>query len=95
MDALEQQADRLFEERKYPEALDIYLSLAQKYPKAEKYSMYCGSCFDAIGQAEQAVKFYKKASKQNPVSVQSLLALANLYYHNQNYDEELINVESI
>ena len=39
MDALEQQADRLFEERKYPEALDIYLSLAQKYPKAEKYSM--------------------------------------------------------
>lgn len=89
MDALEQQADRLFEERKYPEALDIYLSLAQKYPKAEKYSMYCGSCFDAIGQAEQAVKFYKKASKQNPVSVQSLLALANLYYHNQNYDEAL------
>ncbi len=87
MDALESQADRLFEEKKYPEALDIYLSLAKKYPKTEKYSIYCGNCFDAIGEVDKAVQYYKKASKLNPVSIQSLVALANLYYQNQNYEE--------
>lgn len=87
MDALESQAARLFEEKKYPEALDIYLSLAKKYPKTEKYSIYCGSCFDAIGEVDKAAEYYKKASKLNPVSLRSLSALANLYYQSQNYEE--------
>ena len=85
LDALEKQADRLFDQQKYPEALDIYLSLAKKYPKAEKYSIYCGNCFDAIGQTDAAIRYYKKASKLNPVSVASLIALSNLYYNNEDY----------
>ena len=85
MDILEQQADRLYDEKKYPQALDIYLSLAKKYPKAEKYSIYCGNCFDAIGETGEAIRYYKKASRLNPVSTTSLLALANLYYNNEDY----------
>lgn len=85
MDDLEVKADRLYGEKKYPEALDIYLSLQKKYPKAEKYSMFCGHCFDAIGDVDEAVKYYKKASKLNPVSTASLLAIANLYYKNEDY----------
>ncbi len=85
MDILEKQADRLYQEQKYPEALDIYLSLVKKYPKAEKYSMYCGNCFDAIGQTDAAIRYYKKASRLNPVSVTSLVALANLYYNRADY----------
>jgi len=86
MDVLERQADRLYDERKYQEALDIYLSLVKKYPKAEKYSIYCGNCFDAIGNTPEAIRFYKKASKINPVSDISLLALANLYYNKEDYE---------
>ena len=86
MDTLEKQADRLYEEQKYPEALDIYLSLTKKYPKTEKYTMFCGNCFDAIGQTDAAIRYYKKASRLNPVSVLSLLALANLYYNNEDYE---------
>jgi len=85
MDALETQADRLYDEKKYPQALDIYLSLAKKYPKTEKYTIFCGNCFDALGDVEEAVRYYKKASKINPVSIDSLLALANLYYNNEDY----------
>ena len=79
MDVLERQADRLYDEKKYQEALDIYLSLVKKYPKAEKYSIYCGNCFDAIGQTDAAIRYYKKAAHINPVSTSSLLALSNLY----------------
>ena len=86
MDVLERQADRLYDEKKYQEALDIYLSLVKKYPKAEKYSIYCGNCFDAIGDETQAIRFYKKASKLNPISNVSLLALANLYYNKEDYE---------
>jgi len=86
MDALEAQAERLYDEKKYPEALDIYLSLTKKNPKTEKYSLFCGHCFDALGDADQAVRYYKKASKINPVSKASLLALANLYYNNEDYE---------
>ena len=87
MDVLEQQADRLYGEKKYPEALDIYLSLAKKYPKTEKYTMFCGNCFDALGETNEAIRYYKKASKLNPVSTTSLLALANLYYNNEDYTQ--------
>ena len=86
MDALEAKADRLYGEKKYPEALDIYLSLQKKYPKTERYTIFCGHCFDAIGNPSEAVRYYKKASKQNPVSTVSLLAIANLYYREQDYD---------
>ncbi|MBO7097567.1 MAG: tetratricopeptide repeat protein [Alphaproteobacteria bacterium] len=86
MDVLEKQADRLYDDKKYQEALDIYLSLAKKYPKTEKYSIYCGNCFDAIGDTSEAIRYYKKASKLNPVSTVSLLALANLYYNNEDYE---------
>ena len=86
MDILEKQADRLYDDKKYQEALDIYLSLVKKYPKTEKYSIYCGNCFDAIGDTSEAIRYYKKASKLNPVSTVSLLALANLYYNNEDYE---------
>lgn len=85
MNGLEQTAAVLYGEQKYPEALDIYLSLYKKNPKTEKYSIFCGNCFDAMGDQTQAIKFYKRANRLNPVSVTSLTALANLYYHQGDY----------
>lgn len=85
MSILEQKAAALYGEQKYPEALDIYLSLYKKSPKTEKYSIFCGNCFDALGDAEQAIAFYKRASRLNPVSVTSLVALANVYYNHGDY----------
>lgn len=85
MSSLEKQAAALYGEQKYPEALDIYLTLYKKSPKTEKYSIFCGNCFDALGDSSQAIRYYKKASKINPVSAASLIALANVYYNNGDY----------
>ena len=85
MSSLEQTAAVLYGEQKYPQALDIYLSLYRKNPKTEKYSIYCGSCLDALGKPAQAIKFYQKASKLNPASVSTLLALSYLYYQKADY----------
>ena len=85
MSNLEQKATSLYREQKYPEALDIFLSLYQKSPKTEKYSIFCGNCFDAMGESDKAIAFYKNASRLNPVSVTSLVALSNIYYHNGDY----------
>ncbi len=86
MSNLEQKAAVLYNEKKYPEALDIYLSLYQKSPKTEKYSIFCGNCYDALGESTQAIAFYKKAAKLNPISETSLIALANIYYNNGDYN---------
>ena len=83
---LEQKAAVLYNEKKYPEALDIYLSLYQKSPKTEKYSIFCGSCFDAMGESDQAISYYKKATRLNPVSETSLIALSNIYYNKADYE---------
>ena len=83
--SLEQTAAVLYGEQKYPQALDIYLSLYKKSPKTEKYSIFCGNCYDALGKPAQAIRFYKKASKLNPASTTSLMALANLYYQRGDY----------
>lgn len=86
MSNLEKKAAVLYNEKKYPEALDIYLSLHQKNPKTEKYSIFCGSCFDALGEADKAISYYKKATKLNPISETSLIALSNIYYNKADYD---------
>ncbi len=86
MSSLEQQAAALYNEKKYPEALDIYLSLLKKSPKTEKYSVFCGNCFDALGNRDQAIRYYKKATRLNPVSITSLVALANVYYDRGDYE---------
>lgn len=85
MEKLESQAALLYKEQKYPQALDIYLSLYKKYPKTEKYSIFCGSCFDALGENDQAIRFYQYATKVNPVSAEALMALANIYYSREDY----------
>ena len=85
MSNLEQKAAVLYSEKKYPEALDIYLSLYKKSPKTEKYSIFCGNCFDALGESEQAISYYKKAARLNPISETSLIALSNIYYNNGDY----------
>lgn len=86
MENLETKAATLFKEQKYPEALDIYLSLYKKSPKTEKYSIFCGNCFDAMGNNDQALQYYKKASKINPISHTALNALANIYYSRGDYE---------
>ncbi len=86
MSNLEQKAAVLYNEKKYPEALDIYLSLHQKNPKTEKYSVFCGNCFDALGEADKAITYYKKATRLNPISETSLIALSNIYYNKSDYD---------
>lgn len=85
MDNLEAKAATLYKAQKYPEALDIYLSLYKKSPKTEKYSIYCGNCFDAMGNNDQALHYYKRATKLNPVSQIALNALANIYYSRGDY----------
>lgn len=85
MDNLEAKAATLYKAQKYPEALDIYLSLYKKSPKTEKYSIFCGNCFDAMGNNDQALQYYKRATKLNPVSQIALNALANIYYSRGDY----------
>lgn len=85
MSSLEKTAAILYGEKKYLQALDIYLSLYRKNPKTEKYSIFCGNCFDAMGKTSQAIRFYKKASKLNPVSLSTLLGLSHLYYQKKDY----------
>ena len=89
MSNLEQKAAILFNDKKYPEALDIYLSLYEKSPKTEKYSVFCGNCFDAMGKDEQAISYYKKATRINPISETSLIALSNIYYNRKDYNNAI------
>lgn len=86
LDNLESKAAFLYKEQRYAEALDIYMSLYKKSPKTEKYSIFCGNCFDAMGDNDQAARFYKHASKLNPVSETALIALANIYYAKGDFD---------
>ena len=99
MSTLEQTAAALYDEQKYPQALDIYLNLYRKNPKTEKYSIFCGNCLDALGKPAQAIKFYKKASQINPTSVTTLNALAHVYYqkadflHSAKFSERALKIE--
>jgi len=84
---LEHQAAVLFGEKEFNKALEIYLLLFQSTPKAEKYAVACGNCYDALGDKNKAVEYYMQALKINRNSEAALLNLSTIYYELREYNK--------
>lgn len=87
MENLEQQASVLFGEKEYQRAMEIYQVLLENNPKAEKYVISIGNCYDALGNKEKALEYYQQALKLNKGSEAASLNLSTLHYELGNYKE--------
>lgn len=87
MENLEHQASVLFAKKEYEKALEIYTLLFQGHPKEENYAVFCGNCYDALGDKEQAMSFYQTALKINKKSATALLNISTINYELKNFED--------
>ncbi|MBN1513775.1 MAG: tetratricopeptide repeat protein [Phycisphaerae bacterium] len=67
--ALLNQAESLYEQKRYDDAIAVYLDLYDRYPQwyyAEHALMMVGICHGWLGDHEQAVAYYEKALREYP-----------------------------
>ncbi|MBP1532051.1 MAG: tetratricopeptide repeat protein [Alphaproteobacteria bacterium] len=87
MENLERQASALFAEKEFGKAAEIYQLLFKDNPKSESYAIFCGNCFDELGEKEKALEYYNAALKINRSSEAALLNLSTLHYELKDYEK--------
>lgn len=78
LDALRSEAESLFENRSYKEALDRYLKLYDFIPNDYFVRCHVATCYYNLGNHENAIKYYKLILDYNDVT--DVSKLYNLYF---------------
>ena len=61
-----QKCDELIEQQKFDDAIKACLSLTKAYPNSAVLNINLGKCYFELGQIEQAISSYKKATEYQP-----------------------------
>ena len=92
---LEHQASILLGEKEYGQALEIYLLLLKGNPENEGYAIACGNCYDAMGNKEKALEYYKKALSIDRHSEAAYLNLSTILYELNDYESAAEYAEKV
>ncbi len=71
--------NKLFDQKKYNEAIKVYEEILQKYPDAYIINKNIGNCYFAMEQYDKAEEYYKKVLEKDPNNVDILIAIGNCY----------------
>ncbi len=71
--------NKLFDQKKYKEAIKVYEEILQKFPEAYIVNKNIGNCYFAMEQYDKAEEYYKKVLEKDPENVEVLLAIGNCY----------------
>jgi len=74
-----ERGNRLFEEERYEEALEVYRSILERYPEAYIINKNIGNCFFAMEKYELAQEYYEKVLEKEPDNIEMKLAIGNCY----------------
>lgn len=74
----------LFQEKRYEEALEKYLSGIKFSSEPELY-MRAGYCIEKMGNKRKAARYYRFAKYMEPKKLTPRYAIMALYYNNHNY----------
>lgn len=85
---LEQVAQRLYDEKKYDQALKIYSDMLLYSSNSDIY-VKMGNCFENQGKIETAIEYWQKAADIDPLNFNAYINLGN-YYFQKNKIEKAI-----
>ena len=81
------ESNRLFQEQKYEEALDLLQKLAEEYPDVKVLHWNIGNCYFAMGDYEKAVEHYLIAKEEYPNKQEFWMAVGNAYMQMKMFDK--------
>ena len=74
-----QKLNELIEQKRFDDAIKQCLSLMKTYPRSAALNINLGKCYSQLGQTEQAITSYKKATEYQPQWVASYILLGQLF----------------
>jgi len=74
-----ERGDRLYSDKKFPEALAIYQSILEKNPDFYIIRMNIGHCYFSLENYEKALENYLQVHEKQPDRADLLIAIANTY----------------
>ncbi len=81
--------NKLFQEKKYNEALKVYQELLEEQPKFKILNRNIGNCYFAMEDYEKAIEYYKKAIKEKGDNTEVYVAIGNAYINMGKNNEAL------
>ena len=78
-------ANTLYQEGKYSDALSLYLQILKMSNPNEKLLLAIANCFDHVGNKPEAIKYYKKIFDKNGMCVPAVCNMAIAYYETGEY----------
>ena len=84
-----QELDELIKQQQFDDAVKICLSLAETYPSSAVLNINLGKCYFELGQMEQAISSYKKATEYQPKWEIGFTLLGQIYSFQENVDQAI------
>lgn len=95
-----EKGNKLFNEKKYKEAIEVYGKILKDFPDAYIINLNMGNCYFQMQDYDKAIEYYKKVLEKNPEHVPTLIAMGNAYLNKGNTEEAMkwygkIDIEKI
>ncbi len=84
-----EKGNKLYEERKYQEAILVFESILQKYPDAYIIDLNIGNCYFQMEEYDKAEEHYKKVLEKNPENVDAIIGIGNCYLNRGQKEEAM------
>ena len=84
-----QKLDELIEQKRFDDVQEKCLSLLETYPSSAVLNINLGKCYFELGQTDQAILYYKKATEYQPQWVTSYILLGQLFSSKGKADEAI------
>ncbi len=84
-----EKGNKLFNEKKYDEALKVYEKILADNPDAYVINLSIGNCYFEKGEYEKAVSYYKKVLEKDPKYTKAIVSIGNCYINMKQNDKAL------
>jgi tetratricopeptide (TPR) repeat protein len=83
------EGNKLFEEGKYKEAMEVYNKILKDNPEAYIIYLNIGNCYFKMEDYQNAEENYKKVLEKDPNNINAIIGIGNSYLNRGNKEEAL------
>ncbi len=82
-------ANALYDQAKYSEAIEAYKVMVTKYPDAYVIANNIGNCYFKLEKYDDAEQWYQKVLEKDPKNVEAIVSIGNCYANRGEKDKAL------
>lgn len=84
-----EKGNKLYDEKRYEEAIEVFQGMLQEYPEAYIIYLNIGNSFFRMEKYEEAEEYYKKVLEKDPENTDVLVSIGNCYINRGQTEEAM------